>query len=84
VLSMSAVPKVAMPPPTPALNRSFTPGLARDVGSVDAEGGIPDSGGGATAGAVRRGSLDPAGVPDLRSPALTAGPGFTGILAFRA
>jgi hypothetical protein len=32
---------------------------------------------------VRRGSPDPAGVRDRRSPALTVGLGFTGILAVR-
>jgi hypothetical protein len=33
---------------------------------------------------VRRGSPDPDGVPDRRSPALTVGPGFKGIRALRA
>src|SRR5712692_7625601 len=36
------------------------------------------------ASSVRRGSHDPAGMPDRRSPALIIGPGFKGICALRA
>ena len=49
---------------------------ARVSGHPKGRAGMPDR--------VRRGSHDPAGMPDRRSPALIVGPGFKGICALRA
>ena len=53
-LSTMAVPKVAMPPPTPTLDRPVTPAWPGMAEPVLAEGGSSASGGGAAPGPPAR------------------------------